>query len=86
VNITNTNVYNATVINSTTVNHISYNGGTGGITVRPTAQQEAVARERHIPPDPSKLPPVPVPAFAQTTILQVTSASMDIGVVGAYFY
>ena len=43
------NVYNTTVINSTVVNRVSYNGGNGGISVRATAQQEAVGRERHIP-------------------------------------
>jgi hypothetical protein len=51
VNITNIhNVYNTTVINNTTVNRISYNGGNGGITARPRPEEEAVARERHIPP------------------------------------
>jgi YXWGXW repeat-containing protein len=51
-NVTNiTNVYNKTVIvNNVTVNNVSYNGGVGGITARPTAQQETAARERHIPP------------------------------------
>jgi WXXGXW repeat (2 copies) len=51
VNVTNIhNVYNTTVINNTTVNRVSYNGGTGGISARPTPQQESVAHERHIPP------------------------------------
>ena len=51
VNITNIhNVYNTTVINNTTVNRVSYNGGNGGINVRPTVEQEAVERERHVPP------------------------------------
>ncbi len=45
------NVYNTTVINtSNRTNRISYNGGNGGINARPTPQQEAAARERHIPP------------------------------------
>ena len=43
------NVYNTTVINSTTVNRVSYNGGSGGISARPTPQQEAAGREKHIP-------------------------------------
>jgi len=43
------NVYNTTVVNRT-VNRVSYNGGNGGINARPTPQQEAAARERHIPP------------------------------------
>jgi len=52
VNVTNIhNVYNTTVINNTTtVNRVSYNGGNGGVTARPTAAEEAAARERHIPP------------------------------------
>lgn len=50
VNITEIhNVYNTTVINNT-VNRVSYNGGNGGINRRPTPQEEAVARERHLPP------------------------------------
>ena len=43
------NVYNTT-INNITVNHISYNGGNGGISARPRPEDEAAARERHIPP------------------------------------
>src|SRR5580693_6644105 len=51
INVTNIhNVYNTTVINNTTVNRVSYNGGNGGITARPTPEQEAVEREQHIPP------------------------------------
>jgi WXXGXW repeat (2 copies) len=50
VNITNIhNVYNTTVINNN-VSHVSYNGGNGGISARPTSDQESAARERHIPP------------------------------------
>jgi len=43
------NVYNTTVINRNE-NHVSYNGGNGGINRRPTPQEEAASRERHIPP------------------------------------
>jgi WXXGXW repeat (2 copies) len=51
VNVTEIhNVYNTTVINNTTVNRISYNGGEGGITARPTPEQEAAANQRHLPP------------------------------------
>jgi hypothetical protein len=50
VSVTNIhNVYNTTVVNST-VNRVSYNGGNGGITARPTPQDEVVAHEKHIPP------------------------------------
>ena len=51
VNVTNIhNVYNTTIINRTTVNRVSYNGGNGGISARPTRQQETFARERHLAP------------------------------------
>src|ERR1700758_4000953 len=52
VSVTNvTNVYNKTVIvNNTNVRNVSYNGGTGGVRMRPTPQQEAYARERHESP------------------------------------
>jgi hypothetical protein len=52
VNVTNIhNVYNTTIVNQTTiVNRVSYNGGNGGINARPTREEEAAERERHIPP------------------------------------
>lgn len=52
VNIVNVhNVYNTTVINNnTTINRVSYNGGPGGIAARPTATEEAAARQPHIAP------------------------------------
>jgi hypothetical protein len=43
-----TNVYNQTVVINNSVSRVSFNGGNGGIQARPTAQQEAFARERHI--------------------------------------
>ena len=50
VNVVNVrNVYNETV-NVTTVNRVSYNGGPGGIKARPRPEDEAAARERHMPP------------------------------------
>lgn len=52
VSVTNvTNVYNKTVVvNNTTVNNTSFNGGTGGIQARPTAQEQAYASEPHTAP------------------------------------
>src|SRR5713101_4422266 len=51
VNITEIhNVYNTTVVNNTTLTRVSYNGGNGGINVRPTPQEEAAARQKHISP------------------------------------
>ena len=50
VNITNIhNVYDTPVRNNNE-SHVSYNGGNGGINARPTAEEEAAARDRHIPP------------------------------------
>src|SRR5271165_5750929 len=51
VNITNIhNVYDTTVIRNNRENRVSYNGGTGGIERRPTAQEENFSHERHIAP------------------------------------
>ena len=50
VSVTNvTNVYNKTVIVNNT-STTSFNGGTGGVQARPTAQEEAYGRERHTAP------------------------------------
>jgi hypothetical protein len=50
VNVTEIhNVYNERVVNNV-VNRVSYNGGNGGIEARPTPQEEAAGRERHVPP------------------------------------
>jgi hypothetical protein len=43
------NVY-STGANHAAVNHVSYNGGSGGINERATAQEETVAHGRHLPP------------------------------------
>ena len=48
VNI-NRNVYN-TRVNETTVNRVSFNGGSGGVQVRATSQEEAEGRAHHIGP------------------------------------
>ena len=44
----NRNVYNER-IEVTNENRVSYNGGRGGVEARPTAEQQAVATQRHIP-------------------------------------
>jgi hypothetical protein len=50
VNITNIhNVYNTTVIHNNET-RVSYNGGSGGINRRPTAQEESFSKERHVQP------------------------------------
>jgi hypothetical protein len=46
----NRNVYNTRVENSSVVNRVSFNGGTGGVNVRATSQQEAFANEKHMAP------------------------------------
>lgn len=52
INVTNVhNVYNKTVIvNNTTINRVSYNGGTGGVQARASAQEQAAIREQHVAP------------------------------------
>jgi len=50
VNVTNIhNTYSQAVVNNTTVNRVSFNGGTGGITARPSATEQAAARAPHQP-------------------------------------
>lgn len=45
------NVYNTEVVNNTTtINRVSYNGGNGGITARPTPRETAAGNERHVAP------------------------------------
>ncbi len=44
------NVYSKTVVNNTAVNRVSFNGGHGGTTGRPTPAEEAATRERHVSP------------------------------------
>jgi hypothetical protein len=41
-------VYNTRVEENN--NHVSYNGGNGGVVARPTPEEEAAARGRHLPP------------------------------------
>ena len=43
------NTYEKTVTNERAGNSVSYNGGTGGTTARPTAAEETAAHERHTP-------------------------------------
>jgi hypothetical protein len=45
-----TNVYTKTVVNNTTTTNVSYNGGPGGTTARPTAAEVAAGRQPHTPP------------------------------------
>ena len=51
-----TRVYNQPItVNNTTINRVSYNGGQGGLQVRPTPEQEQVAADPHIPATPSQV-------------------------------
>jgi hypothetical protein len=47
-NVHITNVYNQAVTVNSRSNNVSFNGGNGGTTARPTPQQEVIARERHV--------------------------------------
>jgi hypothetical protein len=53
-NVTNVkNVYSKTVIvNNITVNNVSYNGGAGGLSARPTAEEQRAEQAKHVPPTP----------------------------------
>jgi WXXGXW repeat (2 copies) len=42
------NVYSKTVVNNTNSSRVSFNGGRGGTTARPTRAEMAAARERHV--------------------------------------
>ena len=48
--IHNTYIDRTVIVNNNTVNRVSYNGGEGGITARPTPREQAVEQQRHIPP------------------------------------
>jgi hypothetical protein len=50
VNVNIHNTYNETVVNRISVTKVSYNGGPGGVTAAPTAQERAWSSESHIPP------------------------------------
>ena len=45
-----TNVYNRAVVDNRTVSRISFNGGRGGVTARPTRAEQGAAREAHMQP------------------------------------
>src|SRR5713101_3854703 len=47
--IHNTYVDRRVVVNNTSVNRVSFNGGAGGITARPTASEKAAERDHHTP-------------------------------------
>jgi hypothetical protein len=49
------NTYNQTVVNNVTVvNRVSFNGGAGGISAVPSAQERMAAQEQHVPPTPAQ--------------------------------
>src|SRR5579863_8377813 len=48
VHVTNTYVRNVTVVNN--YNHVSFNGGTGGVPVRPSPAETAAMNENHVQP------------------------------------
>ena len=47
-NVRITKVYNQTVVMNNRSSNVSFNGGKGGIAVRPISQQVAFAKERHV--------------------------------------
>lgn len=55
INIVNIHNVYTTIVHNVTINHVSYNGGPGGISTRPTPEELAAQRERHIPPVPAQI-------------------------------
>jgi hypothetical protein len=53
--VTITNVYEKTVIVAPGASRVSFNGGSGGITLRPRAEEEAAAHEQHVAAIPAQL-------------------------------
>jgi hypothetical protein len=53
--ITITNVYEKTVVIAPGASRVSFNGGSGGITLRATAEEEAAAHEQHVAAIPAQL-------------------------------
>jgi hypothetical protein len=47
--IHNTYVNKTVIVNNTTVNRVSFNGGAGGTTAKPTAMERSAERDRHTP-------------------------------------
>ncbi len=54
-NVTITHVYEKTVYVEPGASRVSFNGGSGGTTVRPTQEEQAAAHERHVAAVPSQL-------------------------------
>ena len=54
-NVTITHVYEKTVIVEPGATRVSFNGGSGGTTVRPTQEEQAAAHEQHVAAVPSQL-------------------------------
>jgi hypothetical protein len=52
--ITITNVYEKTVVVEPNASRVSFNGGTGGVAARPTAEEEAAAHEDHVMASPAQ--------------------------------
>jgi hypothetical protein len=53
--VTITNVYEKTVIVAPGASRVSFNGGSGGITLKATAEEEAAAHEQHVAAIPAQL-------------------------------
>ncbi len=57
VNVNKTVIHNTYVDRTVVVNHanrVSFNGGTGGVSARPTTQEESAMRERHMQATPEQ--------------------------------
>ena len=48
------NVYDKTIINNVKVNNVSYNGGAGGLSSLPTAEEQTATNEKHVARTPAQ--------------------------------
>jgi hypothetical protein len=86
-NITNVeihNVYSKTVVNNVTVNNrVSYVGGPGGLTARPTQQEEVVGRGQHVAPTNAQVRHVETAASDNSLLASVNRGKPPVAAVRA---
>jgi hypothetical protein len=71
------NTYN-TAVNTTTVNHVSFNGGPGGTTARPTSREMAATRQQHVPMTPEQTQHQQVAGTNRTLLASVNHGRPDV--------
>ena len=59
--------------NNTTINNVSYNGGPGGTQAKPTNEELAIAKEKHIPPTQAQVTHVRAASKTETAFASVNN-------------